>query len=64
MQTIKLTLTKDNTTIRVNPDQIIAYWDSTGVKGSDVLLSISDFDTGVSVKETADEIDKLLAEVL
>lgn len=60
---IELTLKKDNSTIRVNPDQMIAYWDSTGGKGSDVLLSISDFDSGVRVKETPDEIDKLLSEL-
>ena len=60
---IILTAYEDGRAIRVNPDHIVAYWDSDKFRGSEIKVSIGDIDQGIVVKETADEIDKLLEAV-
>ncbi len=59
MQIIKLTNNADGAPIRMNPDHIVAY--GPGPDGiSMVMVSRKEM---FEVKETADEIDKLLAEL-
>lgn len=61
---IKLTSLQDGVIIRINPDHIVCYWDSDKFKGSEIKVSIGAIDQGIVVKETADEIDKLLGVVV
>lgn len=63
MQTIKLTSIVDGSTLRLNPEHIVAYWNSDTHKGSEVKVSIGPIDQGIIVKESPDEIDELLEAV-
>lgn len=60
---INLTSLQDGSTLRMNPDHIVAYWDSDKFRGSEIKVSIGDIDQGIVVKESAEEIDKLLLEL-
>ncbi len=62
MQTIKLTSIVDGNLVRVNTDHIVAYGpDPDG--GSLLMLSSLGGTGSFGVKETAEEIDKLLSEL-
>lgn len=63
MQTINLTDAIDGNTVRINTDHIVAYGpDQDG--GSLILLSnLSATNGSFEVKESAEEIDKLLSEL-
>lgn len=64
MNAINLT-NERGASIRINTDHIVAYGpQSDGSDGSEIVLSNQPADRCVAVKETADEIDKLLAEVV
>ncbi len=63
MQTINLTSTTGGLIFRVNPDHIIAYWYVADHKTSEVITTHESFKTSIKVKETAEEIDKLLSEL-
>ena len=63
MQIINLTGYEDDRTIRVNPNHIVAYWYVDEKCGSEVVWSTSGKNSTVKVKETADEIDRLLEAV-
>jgi hypothetical protein len=64
MKTIKLTSIQDGGAIRLNPDHIVAYWNSDTYPGSEIKVSIGPIDQGLIVKETAEQIDELLSEVV
>lgn len=63
MKMIKLTSALSDITIRVNPNHIISYWyvDEHGV--SEVIMTNEKKPLSMKIKETADEIDKLLLEI-
>ena len=63
MQTIKLTNAIDGKVFRISSEHIVAYGPAPD-SGSDVILTIHDGSNCVQVKETADEIDKLLSEAV
>lgn len=63
MQTIKLTNANDGVELRIIPDYIVAYWWHEEHSVSEIVMSNNGFDISLKVKETADEIDKLLEAV-
>lgn len=63
MQTIKLTNAIDGVELRIVPDHIVAYWWQEEHSVSELVMDNHGFDVSLKVKETADEIDKLLEAV-
>ncbi len=64
MRTIKLKLMHSEILVRVNPDHVVSYWNAdTTDGGCEIHLTIGDVNQGLLVKETADDIDKLLSEL-
>lgn len=61
MKTINLTSIQDGGAIRLNPDHIVAYWDSDQFEGSEIKISIGPVDQGLIVKESAEQIDMILS---
>jgi len=60
---IILTGYEDGRAMRVNPNHIVAYWYVDDKCGSEVVWSTSGKNRTLKVKETADEIDRLLEAV-
>ena len=63
MKTIKLTNASDGVELRIVPDHVVAYWWQEEHLVSEVVMSNNGFDISLKVKETAEEIDKLLLEL-